>query len=182
MTRVASTLLGTFLNPLAANNVPGAPAATPALWSLVAFARREFDTAFVSPSLTAAPFNVQTTGQAVAAEQRTLVLTAFPAEADAILARTTLDSNPSVVVDGRHFYLGSIGGKKVIVAMTGIGMVNAAHTTETSTRPLHARVRHLHWRSGFLGRRRGLRTHRDRFCGRTGPMDIRRRRNVACGR
>ena len=130
MTRVVTTLLRSVLNPLAVNKAPAAPAETPALWSLFAFARREFETAFASPSLTAAPGNIQTTGQAVATEQRTLVLTAFPAEADAILARTTLDSNPSVVVDGRHFYLGSIGGKKVIVAMTGIGMVNAAHTTE----------------------------------------------------
>ena len=63
---------------------------------------------------------------------RTLVLTAFPAEADAILARTTLDENPVVVVDGRHYYLGTLGGKKVIVAMTGIGMENAADTTETA--------------------------------------------------
>ena len=114
-----------------------APAETPALWSLFAFARREFETAYSSPSLTVAPGNVQTTGQAVAAEQRTLVLTAFPAEADAILARTTLDSNPTVVVDGRHFYLGSIGGKKVIVAMTDIGMVNAAHTTELRSPTSH---------------------------------------------
>ena len=65
-------------------------------------------------------------------EQRTLVLTAFPAEADAILARTTLDENPVVVVDGRHYYLGTLGGKKVIAAMTGIGMVNATDTTETA--------------------------------------------------
>jgi nucleoside phosphorylase len=65
-------------------------------------------------------------------QQRTLILTAFPAEADAILARTTLDANPAVVVDGHHFYLGSIGGKKAIVAMTGIGMVNATKTTETA--------------------------------------------------
>ncbi len=63
---------------------------------------------------------------------RTLVLTAFPAEADAILARTTLDDDPVVVVDGRHYYLGTLGGKKVIVAMTGIGMKNAADTTETA--------------------------------------------------
>ncbi len=65
-------------------------------------------------------------------EQRTLVLSAFPAEADAVLSHTTLDPHPVVVADRRHFYLGSIGGKKVIVAMTGIGMVNAAHTTETA--------------------------------------------------
>src|ERR1700741_5517218 len=61
-----------------------------------------------------------------------MVLTAFPAEADAILARTTLDPNPVVVVDGHHYYLGTLGGKKVIVAMTGIGVVNATNTTETA--------------------------------------------------
>jgi nucleoside phosphorylase len=67
---------------------------------------------------------------AVEPQQRTLVLTAFPAEADAILARTTLDENPVVVVHRRHYYLGTLGGKKVIVAMTGIGMKNAADSTE----------------------------------------------------
>jgi nucleoside phosphorylase len=65
-------------------------------------------------------------------EQRTLVLSAFPAEADAVLSHTTLDPKPVVVADRRHYYLGSISGKKVIVAMTGIGMVNAADTTETA--------------------------------------------------
>ncbi len=99
----------------------------PSIWSLLAFARREFENAFSSPSLSDTPPVPHTTS-----ETRTLVLTAFPAEADAVLARTTLDPNPSVVVDGRHFYLGSIGGKKVIVAMTGIGMVNATQTTETA--------------------------------------------------
>jgi nucleoside phosphorylase len=65
-------------------------------------------------------------------EQRPLVLTAFPAEADAVLSHTTLDRDPVVVADRRHFYLGSIGGTKVIVAMTGIGLVNATETTETA--------------------------------------------------
>jgi nucleoside phosphorylase len=65
-------------------------------------------------------------------EQRTLVLSAFPAEADAVLSHTTLDPNPVVVADRRHFYLGSISGKKVIVAMTGIGLVNATQTTQTA--------------------------------------------------
>lgn len=69
---------------------------------------------------------------AVKPEQRTLVLTAFPAEADAVLARARLDADPIVVVDGRHFYLGMLGGKKVIVAMTGIGMKNAGDTTEAA--------------------------------------------------
>lgn len=102
------------------------------MWALLAFVRREIETIFASPSVTDKPVNEETTSQPLVAEQRTLVLTAFPAEADAILARTTLDPNPTVVVDGRSFYLGSIGGKKVIVAMTGIGIVNATDTTETA--------------------------------------------------
>jgi len=65
-------------------------------------------------------------------ELRTLVLTAFPAEADAVLSHTTLDPDPVVVADRRHFYLGTMSGKKVIVAMTGIGLVNATQTTETA--------------------------------------------------
>ncbi|BBY19842.1 5'-methylthioadenosine/S-adenosylhomocysteine nucleosidase family protein [Mycobacterium stomatepiae] len=65
-------------------------------------------------------------------EQHTLVLTAFPVEADAVLSHTTLDVDPVVIADRRHFYLGSIRGKKVIVAMTGIGLVNATETTETA--------------------------------------------------
>jgi nucleoside phosphorylase len=68
----------------------------------------------------------------VQSERRTLILSALPAEADAILARTTLDPNPAVVVDGHHFYLGSIAGKKVIVGLTGIGIVNATNTTESA--------------------------------------------------
>jgi nucleoside phosphorylase len=65
-------------------------------------------------------------------EHRTLVLSAFPAEADAVLSHTTLDASAVVVADRRHFYLGSISGKKVIVAMTGIGLVNTTDTTETA--------------------------------------------------
>ena len=67
-----------------------------------------------------------------ACEQRILVLSAFPAEADAVLSHTTLDPSPVVVADRRHFYLGTISGKKVIVAMTGIGLVNATNITETA--------------------------------------------------
>ena len=65
-------------------------------------------------------------------EQRILVLSAFPAESDAVLSHTTLDSNPVVVADRKHFYLGTISGKKVIVAMTGIGLVNATNTSEAA--------------------------------------------------
>nr|WP_256389944.1 hypothetical protein [Mycobacterium sp. 1164966.3] len=60
------------------------------------------------------------------------MLSAFPAEADAVLSHTALDPDPVVVADRRHFYLGTMGGKKVIVAMTGIGLVNATQTTATA--------------------------------------------------
>jgi nucleoside phosphorylase len=56
-------------------------------------------------------------------ERRTLVLSAFPGEADAVLSHTTLDPDPVVVADRRHFYLGS---------MTGIGLRNATDTTEAA--------------------------------------------------
>ena len=85
-----------------------------------AFARCEFKTVFASPSYRG--LGLFSAASSVQPEQRTLILSAFPAEADAILARTTLDSKPSVVVDGHHFYFGSLGGKKVVVAMTGIMM------------------------------------------------------------
>ncbi len=108
------------------------------LWALLTFARREFESAVRSPSQTGTPVETQTTGEKLVAdsaaepEHRMLILTAFPAEADAVLARTTIDENPTVVVDDRHYYLGTLGGKKVIVAMTGIGMENATDTTETA--------------------------------------------------
>ena len=139
VTRLVSGVVSAVLSPFAASNTPGVPIHAPSLWSLLAFARREFETAFASLSLTGTPADSHTTSQTLPAEtatsdveERTLILTAFPAEADAILARTTLDPNPTVIVDGHHFYLGSIGGKKVIVAMTGIGMENATQTTETA--------------------------------------------------
>ncbi len=65
-------------------------------------------------------------------EQRTLVLSAFPAEADAVLSHIVLDRHPVVRSDVRHFYLGTIGGRKVIAAMTGIGLVNATETARTA--------------------------------------------------
>ncbi len=71
-------------------------------------------------------------GDADGGERRTLVLSAFPAEADAVLSHTTLDPDPVVTAGHRHFYLGAIAGKKVVVAMTGIGLVNAVDTTEAA--------------------------------------------------
>lgn len=67
-----------------------------------------------------------------ACEQRTLVLSAFPAESDAVLAHTLLEPNPVGVYDRQYYYRGSIAGKKVLVAMTRIGLVNATTVTEAA--------------------------------------------------
>jgi len=135
--RLMSGVAEAILTPFAATGTPGAPADPASMWALLAFARREFESAVRSPSLAGGTLQdrqktSETMVESVQPEQRTLVLTAFPAEADAILARTTLDPNPTVVVDGHHYYLGTLGGKKVIVAMTGIGMENATDTTESA--------------------------------------------------
>lgn len=132
ITTVVTNVVRSFLNPLAGNGTPDGPFGIPTVWSVLAFVRREFETLFGSPPTADKPASLPATSQAAEVEQRTLILTAFPAEADAILARTTMDANPTVAVDGRHFYLGTMSGKKVIVGMTGIGMVNATQTTEAA--------------------------------------------------
>jgi nucleoside phosphorylase len=134
VSHLISGVINAVLSPLALIGTQRAPGDLAPMWTLLAFARREFETAvrtlFGKPAeipTRSAPF---APGPGTELGPRTLILTAFPAEADAILARTALEPNPTVVIDGKHFYLGSIGGKNVIVAMTGIGMVNATRTTE----------------------------------------------------
>ena len=46
-----SSALTTVLNPLASNTTPDVPAAEPQFWTLAAASRREFENAFVAPSL-----------------------------------------------------------------------------------------------------------------------------------
>lgn len=114
-------------------------------------------------------------------EQRTLVLSAFPAEADAVLAHTALDANPVVVADRRRYYLGSISGKKVIVAMTGIGLVNATNTTETAFARFTC-ASSSHCRRDVLGRRRWCRPHQHWGRGNTSTVDPGQRGNIPWGR
>jgi nucleoside phosphorylase len=57
------------------------------------------------------------------------VLSAFPAELAAVLAYATVSE--TMVVDGRSFYLGTLAGVRVVMAMTGIGPVNATNTTQS---------------------------------------------------
>ena len=55
------------------------------------------------------------------------ILSAFPAELAAVLAHTAVEQ--TTVVEGRTVRLGTLGGVRVVVAMTGIGVRNAALTT-----------------------------------------------------
>jgi len=73
---------------------------------------------------------VPTAGTASAAGSctpRLLVLSAFPAEMDALLPAAHVDQ----MVEARHrvFYLGQLEGHDVVMALTGIGLENARKTT-----------------------------------------------------
>jgi len=55
------------------------------------------------------------------------VLGAFPAELAALLDRATVEE--TIEIDGHSFRSGTLGGVPVVMAMTGIGLVNATMTT-----------------------------------------------------
>ena len=62
--------------------------------------------------------------------RRVLVLTAMPLELNPLYRAASIDPNATVRIDGRTFYGGRLAGKRVVMAMTGIGPANA---TQTST-------------------------------------------------
>ena len=64
------------------------------------------------------------------APSRFLVLSAMPVELDPLLAQAKIDQ--TVVVGQRTFYVGTLEGKDVVLALTGIGMVNATQTTQAA--------------------------------------------------
>ena len=63
---------------------------------------------------------------------RLLVLSAYPAEIDKLLNEAAISVTDSVVIDGRSFFVGSLMGNDVVMALTGIGLVNAERTTRTA--------------------------------------------------
>jgi nucleoside phosphorylase len=69
---------------------------------------------------------------ATACPPRLLVLSALPVELDPLLAAASVDQKRTVVVSGRSFYQGTLRGNNVIMALTGIGLVNAQRTAETA--------------------------------------------------
>lgn len=60
-----------------------------------------------------------------------LVLSAFPAEINPLLEQTT-SREPVVSVDGRRFFPGRLRGDDVVLALTGIGLVNTEQTMEAA--------------------------------------------------
>ena len=57
-----------------------------------------------------------------------LVLAAMPLELYPLLQRASVDPANVVRVDDRTFYVGRLAGNDVVLAMTGIGLANAAET------------------------------------------------------
>jgi nucleoside phosphorylase len=70
--------------------------------------------------------------QAPACTPRVLVLAAFPAEIERLLTELQASAYERVVVDDRRFYVGTVGAHDVVLAMTGIGINNAAQTTHAA--------------------------------------------------
>ncbi len=75
-------------------------------------------------------------GNVIPCEQRTLELVGVSGWRPTRCWRSTPRWTPTPVVDRRRYYLGSISGKKVIVAMTGIDLVNATNTIDASSHAL----------------------------------------------
>jgi nucleoside phosphorylase len=68
-----------------------------------------------------------------ACRRRVLVLAAFPAELGPLLGRG-LGGEQRIRADGHTYYVGRMAGHDVVLAMTGIGLVNATTTTDTAFR------------------------------------------------
>ncbi|MHB8467587.1 MAG: 5'-methylthioadenosine/S-adenosylhomocysteine nucleosidase family protein [Acidimicrobiales bacterium] len=63
---------------------------------------------------------------------RVLILSAMPLELNPLVAKATLDPASTVRVNDRTFYVGRLAGVDVVLALTGIGPVNATETTTTA--------------------------------------------------
>jgi adenosylhomocysteine nucleosidase len=61
---------------------------------------------------------------------RLAILSAYQPELEALRARMQVDDRQ--VIDGRTYYLGSLGGHEVVLLSTGVSMVNAAMTAQTA--------------------------------------------------
>ncbi len=69
-------------------------------------------------------------GRPAPCETRLLVLSAFPGEIDKLLFETKVTD--TIVVDGYTFYVGTLRGNSVALALTGIGLVNSEGAARTA--------------------------------------------------
>jgi nucleoside phosphorylase len=63
-----------------------------------------------------------------ACSNRVLVLAAMPLELNPLTARASIDR--TIRIDDRTFYVGRLAGRNVVLALTGIGLVNARQTAQ----------------------------------------------------
>lgn len=61
----------------------------------------------------------------------------MPLEAAPILAKAQVDPKPAWVNDGKGFWAGTLEGNRVVIALTGIGIVNATNTTKAAFSYFH---------------------------------------------
>jgi nucleoside phosphorylase len=88
--------------------------------------------AFLASSIAWLPSAPVSATTAPACARRVLVLSAMPLELSPIARAATLDPMQTVHIDGRTFYVGRLAGNDVVLAMTGIGLVNAQQTATTA--------------------------------------------------
>jgi len=70
------------------------------------------------------------TSSSVSCGPRLLVLAPTPVEIGPLLAQTRVAK--TVVIDGRQFFVGTLKGNAVVLVLSGIGLVNAEHTTRVA--------------------------------------------------
>ncbi len=81
--------------------------------------------------LAAVPFTASRAALVDPCVPRLLVLSAFPGEIDMLLHETNYfgPGRGIVELDGRRFFVGELRGNNVVLALSGIGLVNAEETT-----------------------------------------------------
>ena len=84
--------------------------------------------AFVALTAVAVPMAAQAKASKGGCTHPVLVLSAMPLELNPLLAAADLDPTNVVRVDNRTFYGGKLAGNDVVLALTGIGLVNAEQT------------------------------------------------------
>jgi acetyl esterase/lipase len=122
-----SNFLGGLLHRLAIGSAPGTPLGAPAVWSLVAFARREFETALPPARVADVPAAVQTTAQTLVADTP-----AAGFQAQAVANSLTYTPPPTIIY---QLTVASLRLVRDITGFFGIPWVAVFSRTITSADP-----------------------------------------------